>query len=93
MGSISQTRQFRTPSYAMSKAALHMASRLLAAALAEHGATVLALHPGWVRTDMGGDKAPLAPADAVAALLNVLDKATPAQNGMFVDGEGKALAW
>jgi NAD(P)-dependent dehydrogenase (short-subunit alcohol dehydrogenase family) len=93
VGSIAQTRAFRTPSYAISKAAQNMASRLLAAALAGDGITVLALHPGWVRTEMGGAKAPLAPEDAVARLLAVLDGASIERSGMFLDGDGTALPW
>jgi NAD(P)-dependent dehydrogenase (short-subunit alcohol dehydrogenase family) len=93
IGSIAQTRAFRTPSYAISKAAQNMATRQLAAALAEHGITVLALNPGWVRTDMGGERAPLAPAEAVARLLRVIDAAGPERSGMFVDGDGQALPW
>jgi NAD(P)-dependent dehydrogenase (short-subunit alcohol dehydrogenase family) len=93
IGSVAQTQAFRTPSYAIGKAAQNMVTRLLAAALAGDGITVLALHPGWVRTEMGGAKAPLAPEEAVARLLGVLDAATPARSGMFVDGDGSALPW
>jgi NAD(P)-dependent dehydrogenase (short-subunit alcohol dehydrogenase family) len=93
LGSIAQTQAFRTPGYAIGKAAQNMASRLLAVALAEHGIQVLALHPGWVRTDMGGENAPLAVDDAVRRLLAVIDAATIARSGMFVDGDGKALPW
>lgn len=93
IGSIAETTAFRTPSYAIAKAAQNMASRLLAAALHESGITVLALHPGWVRTDMGGANAPLAPDDAVAALLRTIDAATIAQSGGFYDGDGRALKW
>lgn len=93
LGSIAQTQAFRTPGYAIGKAAQNMASRLLAVALAEHGIPVLALHPGWVRTDMGGERAPLAVDEAVRRLLAVIDAATPERSGMFVDGDGKALPW
>lgn len=93
LGSIAQTHAFRTPSYAMSKAAQNMATRLLAAALAERGVSVLALHPGWVKTAMGGERAQLEPATAAARLLAVLDAATPERSGLFVDGDGKALPW
>lgn len=93
IGSIAQTQRFRTPSYAMGKAAQNMATRLLAAALLEQGVCVLALHPGWVRTDMGSERAPLSPAEAVAKLLEVIDQATPERSGMFVDGDGTALPW
>jgi NAD(P)-dependent dehydrogenase (short-subunit alcohol dehydrogenase family) len=93
IGSIAQTHGFRTPSYAIGKAAQNMVTRQLAAALHEHGVSVLALHPGWVRTAMGGDKAPLTATEAVTRLLRVIDDATPERSGMFVDGDGKALPW
>ncbi len=92
IGSIAQTRQFRTPSYAISKAALNMVTRLLAAALADR-ATVVALHPGWVRTDMGGERAPLTASDAVQHLLARIDALSPADSGLFVDADGHALPW
>jgi NAD(P)-dependent dehydrogenase (short-subunit alcohol dehydrogenase family) len=93
IGSVAQTQAFRTPSYAIGKAAQNMVTRLLAAALAGDGITVLALHPGWVRTEMGGAKAPLGPEEAVARLLGVLEGATTERSGMFLDGDGNALPW
>ena len=93
LGSIANTTRFGTPSYAISKAAQNMASALLANALAERGILVLALHPGWVQTEMGGAQAQVTPADAVAGLLRVIDAATPAQSGTFLDWRGEALPW
>ena len=93
LGSIANTTRFGTPSYAISKAAQNMASVLLARALAERGIVVLALHPGWVQTEMGGAQAQVAPADAAAGLLRVIDAATPAQSGTFLDWRGEALPW
>ena len=93
MGSIATVREFRSPSYAMSKAALNMASTLLARALAPAGVVVLALHPGWARTEMGGAQAEVDPRDAVAGLLRVIDAATAADSGHFRDWQGKALPW
>ena len=93
LGSIANTTRFGTPSYAISKAAQNMASVLLARALAERGIVVLALHPGWVQTEMGGAQAQVTPADAVAGLLRVIDAATPAQSGTFLDWRGEALPW
>ena len=93
LGSIANTTRFGTPSYAISKAAQNMASALLANALAERGILVLALHPGWVQTEMGGAQAQVTPADAVAGLLRVIDAATPAQSGTFLDWRGASLPW
>ena len=70
-----------------------MASVLLARALEERGIVVLALHPGWVQTEMGGANAQVAPADAVAGLLRVIDAATPGQSGRFLDWRGESLPW
>jgi NAD(P)-dependent dehydrogenase (short-subunit alcohol dehydrogenase family) len=55
--------------YRMSKAAVNMLTLNLAAALAPDGILVNAMHPGWVRTDMGGPEAPVAPEDAAETAL------------------------
>ncbi|MGH8041809.1 MAG: SDR family oxidoreductase [Rudaea sp.] len=93
LASIAGTASFGTPSYAMSKAALNMATRQLAAALGAHGVTVFCASPGWVRTDMGGDNAPLTARESAAGLIKVLDAATPATTGRFLDYAGAAIAW
>lgn len=93
IGSIAQRSEFGTPSYAIGKAAQNMATVLLDRALAPRGIRVVALHPGWVRTDMGGAKAPLQPEDATAALLRTLDGLGPEDGGRFLDGEGRTLPW
>ena len=93
LGSITGTTRFGTPSYDISKAAQNMGSVLLARALAERGIVVLALHPGWVQTEMGGAQAQVAPVNAVEGLLRVIDAATPAQSGSFLDWRGKPLPW
>lgn len=93
MGSIARVSEFRSPSYAMSKAALNMATVQAAQALAPQGITVHALHPGWVRTDMGGPQAALDPAPAVAALLALIDASGPAQRGAFRGPDGETLPW
>jgi NAD(P)-dependent dehydrogenase (short-subunit alcohol dehydrogenase family) len=93
MGSIAQTGEFRSPSYAMAKAAQNMATVQLAHALAPRGIIVAALHPGWVRTEMGGEKASVAVEDAVAGLLGVIDRLSVADSGHFLDWRGQALPW
>jgi NAD(P)-dependent dehydrogenase (short-subunit alcohol dehydrogenase family) len=93
LGSIGARDSFYNPSYCMSKAALNMGMRVLSFALAEHGITAVSVHPGWVRTDMGGDKAPLMPTAAIGDLIKLIDGLTPAHNGRFFAHDGKELAW
>jgi len=93
MASIATRTQFRSPSYCISKAALNMATRLLSFELAPRGITAFCVHPGWVKTDMGGTGAEITPAESVAGLLRVIDAATPAQAGQFLDWQGHAIPW
>ena len=93
IGSIAQRREFRTPSYAIGKAAQNMGTVLLDKALAARGIRVVALHPGWVRTDMGGAQAPLSSEESVAALLRTLAGLGPLDGGRFLDGQGHSLPW
>lgn len=93
LGSVGSVDGFHTPSYAVSKAALNMVTALLAQALAERKATVLAFHPGWVMTDMGGSGANVPATDSVASMLRVVDAATPADSGRFLNRRGEPMPW
>ncbi len=79
--------------YRSSKAAVNMVVRCLATDLAELGITTITLHPGWVRTDMGGDQAPVMPADSAAGLKKVIEGATPDVTGQFFNYDGASLPW
>lgn len=93
LGSIAQAGGFRTISYAMSKAALNMAVKRLAAELTPRGIVVLAAHPGWIKTSMGGKSATLAPADSAHALLNLIERAQARDAGKFLAYDGAELPW
>jgi len=95
LGSMARTTRFGTPSYNISKAALNMVVRLLGQALAERRIAVLAISPGWVRTDMGGEGADLEPAESVAAMLTVIDALEFDADaiGGFRDRQGEPLPW
>ena len=76
--------------YRVSKAALNMA---VAAAQHDSPAAILvALSPGWVRTDMGGAGAPLSASQSVAALRATLAGLTPAHKGQFLNHDGSLFA-
>lgn len=92
-GSVALLDAFRTPSYAISKAALNMASVLMARALNPSGIGVLTLSPGWVRTDMGGERAPVSAREAVQSLLDLAERRPGLPAGEFLDPNGAVLPW
>lgn len=79
--------------YGDSKAALNDALRDLAPAWGEQGLIAIVMHPGWVRTDMGGAGAPVAVEDSVSGMRRVIADLTPAAHGRFLTWEGREHAW
>lgn len=82
------------PLYAASKAALNSLLLSWAAQLgAARDFSLLALHPGWVQTDMGGAQAPLSVAQSVSGLVPVIEAAAGRRDCRFVDYQGQELPW
>ncbi len=92
-GSIAGMNRFRGYSYYGSKAALNMFSRCLSFDPELTGVVVVALHPGWAQTRMGGPRATLATADSVKGMLEIADRLIPADTGKFFNYDGTEIAW
>ena len=92
MGSIADNGSGGAYIYRSSKAALNAALKSLAIDLGPQF-KVLILHPGWVRTDMGGPQAELDAAYSVRRMREHIARATPADSGRFIDIDGSTLPW
>jgi NAD(P)-dependent dehydrogenase (short-subunit alcohol dehydrogenase family) len=79
--------------YRASKAALNTLTRSFAVTLKDTGVTVLSIHPGWVRTDMGGNAAPLDVATSVRGIVDVIEARAGSKTHAYVNYKGEELAW
>ncbi|MCS6987249.1 MAG: SDR family NAD(P)-dependent oxidoreductase [Sphingomonadaceae bacterium] len=93
LGSVTENRSGGMDLYRLSKAGLNMLTRSLAAGNEVRGITILSLHPGWVRTTMGGEAAPLEPAASARGLARVLAEARGRGGHHFLDFEGQPIPW
>jgi NAD(P)-dependent dehydrogenase (short-subunit alcohol dehydrogenase family) len=93
MGSIAEISAPGDTYYRSSKAALNAAMKGLALALRERGIGVLLLHPGWVKTRMGGWDAPLTAAESVAGMRTLVDAFSLDQSGRFLRYDGTEIPW
>lgn len=93
LGSVADNTHGYSEVYSASKAALNSLARSLAATLGGRRITVLAMAPGWVRTDMGGPGAPLGVAASVRGLLDVIETRRGTRRHGFVDYRGREVAW
>jgi NAD(P)-dependent dehydrogenase (short-subunit alcohol dehydrogenase family) len=92
-GSIRDAWRKSEYAYCMSKTALNMATRILQNGLKDEGIKVLALHPGWFRSDMGGKEAPITPDEAAAKVVEVILHPPDLNGPSFVDSDGKEMNW
>jgi len=93
MGSITEYDEGDDYIYRSSKTALNMVMHNLSVDLKARSITVLAFHPGWVRTDMGGPEAPVAPEESAAALRQSIAAATFKDTGSFLNYDAAPLPW
>lgn len=93
MGSITDNTTGGSYIYRTSKAAVNMIVKTLAIDLKSAGITSVALHPGWVKTDMGGPNALISPTESVSGMRNVINHLTLADSGKFIAYDGKVVPW
>lgn len=79
--------------YRASKAALNKVTQGLATDWREDGITCIAMHPGWVQSDMGGPKADITPAESANGILDVIQSITLDDTGKFIDWDGVSRSW
>jgi NAD(P)-dependent dehydrogenase (short-subunit alcohol dehydrogenase family) len=79
--------------YRASKTALNMEWSCLAHELGPRGIICVALHPGWVQTDMGGPTAPLSIDQSVPAMVKTIAGFKPTDNGRYIQYDGSELPW
>lgn len=75
------------------QAALNAATKSMSVDLKTDGILVACLHPGWVRTDLGGKNAPMDVDTSVNNILNTLNSLTEKHTGCFVQYDGEMLPW
>ena len=83
----------RLGTYGESKAALNDRFRELAPTWGAEGLIAIVMHPGWVRTDMGGRSATLSVEESVTGMRQVIAGLTPAEHGRFWTWDGREHAW
>jgi NAD(P)-dependent dehydrogenase (short-subunit alcohol dehydrogenase family) len=93
MGSIGDNASGGHYAYRIAKAALNMVTKNVALDLFAEGAIVVALHPGWVQTRMGGANAPLTQEQSVSGQQQLLERLTLQDSGGFFNYDGKPLPW
>lgn len=92
-GSIANNTTGGSYLYRSSKAALNAAMKSLAVDLANRGIVACVLHPGWVRTDMGGPGAPVGMTESIAGMRQVIARLDAGTSGHFFNYDGTELPW
>ena len=93
MGSIDDNDGGSLYLYRSSKTAVNQVVKSLSIDVKVQGIKVIALHPGWVRTDMGGPNGSIDTQTSVNGICHVLEHISPADSGRFINYDGTAIAW
>ena len=93
MGSITDNEVGGAYSYRSTKAAANAVTKNLAIDLRDRGVTVVAMHPGWVTTDMGGAGADMEAVESIRAMRQVIDGIRRGDTGQFLNYDGTVIPW
>jgi len=94
MGSLTELEnKFGSIAYRSSKAALNSAMRTIASDLKNLGLMIANIHPGWVKTDMGGSYANMTPQQSVTSLRQTITALKPENSSQFLNYDGQILPW
>ena len=93
VGSIADNSSGGSYIYRSSKTAVNQVVKSLSIDLAGRDITVISLHPGWVKTDMGGRNAEISTDESVSGLKSILQSAGLAQSGQFIEFNGSSIPW
>ncbi|XP_055632487.1 C-factor [Toxorhynchites rutilus septentrionalis] len=93
LGSIEANTDGGLYAYRTSKSALNAATKSMSIDLRSNQIMAVAMHPGWVRTDMGGSKAPLAVEQSCEQMVQTVLSLGEKHNGGFLQYDGKELPW
>ena len=93
VGSIADNSSGGSYIYRSSKTAVNQVVKSLSIDLADRDISVISLHPGWVKTDMGGPNGEISTDESVAGLKSILQSAGPAQSGQFIEFNGSSIPW
>ena len=93
VGSIDDNRSGGGYAYRSSKSAVNQVMKSLSIDLADRGIKVITLHPGWVKTDMGGPNALIDTQESVSGMIEVLKDFSDQQSGSFLNYDGSVIPW
>jgi NAD(P)-dependent dehydrogenase (short-subunit alcohol dehydrogenase family) len=93
LGSVAMPEGNNMALYKASKAALNSMTNSFVSELQGDGLTVLSMHPGWVKTDMGGEGATLDIETSCKGMVAQINKQAGAGGHRFIDYQGESIAW
>lgn len=79
--------------YRLSKAALNIATKSMSIDFKDDGIIFTSLHPGWVKTDLGGSKAPMEVEESTSSIVQLMLRLNKEHNGGFYQWDGQPMSW